>query len=213
MSVLFGGSDQFDVEQSETWEYNGTNWSQASPTTSPAARSGHSLAFNSGDNKVYLFGGNADTTYFSDLWTYDGTTWTELTPSTAPPARSKHGMAIGNGQILIFGGRTAAGTLLGDTWVYDIATNSWSEVSGAGPEARMKHSIVYDVANSEFVMMAGTSDADDIYLTDTWRYATSGGWESITRPGPDFSKPFRVVYDDDRSVIVLFSAGETWEFK
>ena len=46
-------------------------WTQATPTTSPAARLQHAMTYDAARQQVVLFGG-ANATYFGDTWAWDG---------------------------------------------------------------------------------------------------------------------------------------------
>jgi hypothetical protein len=54
-AVLFGGST-LSNRMGDTWEWNGTSWTQRS-TSGPAAREGASMAFDSNRGVSVLFGG------------------------------------------------------------------------------------------------------------------------------------------------------------
>jgi N-acetylneuraminic acid mutarotase len=115
----------------DTWEWDGTNWTQLVPPSSPDARQGHAMATLG--NTVILFGGTAEdgaTGPLGDPWQWDGTTWTQLDPHCCwPPKRSGHAMATLNGTIVLFGGDTATAVLdangvfetapVNDTWEWD----------------------------------------------------------------------------------------------
>ncbi len=58
--VLFGGS-----ALSDTWEWDGSNWTKRTPTKSPSARSYHAMAYDVARQRVVLFGGGS-----SDTWHY-----------------------------------------------------------------------------------------------------------------------------------------------
>ena len=78
-----------------------------------------------------------------------------------------------SGRLIIFGGQDSAGTSLDDTWAYDSAANTWTELepSGAQPRARAGHAMVYDPAGGRLIMFGGHSiEAADL-LNDTWALA------------------------------------------
>ncbi len=118
--VLFGGSSLGD-----TWEWDGTNWSQKTPNTVPSARSNHALAYDSARQRVVLFGGENNSVDFGDTWEWDGTNWTQKSPATAPLVRTYHALAFDSvrQRVVLFGG-SYYGSYLGDTWEWD-GTN-WS---------------------------------------------------------------------------------------
>jgi len=58
--VLFGGSGnlfQGHVAFSDTWTWDGSNWTEESPQTSPPSRAYHSMAYDSAHGLAVLFGG------------------------------------------------------------------------------------------------------------------------------------------------------------
>jgi uncharacterized protein (TIGR03437 family) len=77
--VVFGGAGA-SGDLGDTWLWNGSYWTQASPQSSPSARSGTAMAYDAGHDQAVLFGGLDDPTtqYFSDTWTWSA-------PIVAPP--------------------------------------------------------------------------------------------------------------------------------
>jgi len=70
--VLFGGygPEYPDGTQlGDTWEYDGTNWIETTPTLSPSPCEQHILAFEGHLEKVLLFGGSGS----GETWLYDPT--------------------------------------------------------------------------------------------------------------------------------------------
>ena len=91
--------------------------------------------------------------------------WAELLDSSRalPSARSAHvdGVRSGHQQRLImFGGLRRHRRLLDDTWAYDPAANTWTELkpSGTLPSARSAHSMVYDPVTHRLIMFGGFGD-------------------------------------------------------
>jgi hypothetical protein len=80
-TVLFGGHD--GSESDETWDWNGTNWTQRSLTMSPPARYFHSMAFDSTRHRAVLVGGYSGGAFLGDgIW--------ELSPDTDGIAVNEH---------------------------------------------------------------------------------------------------------------------------
>jgi len=85
--VLFGGVSGYDINDgdlphdlADTWESDGNTWVQRTPSTSPPARHGHAMAYDSARGRVVLFGGYYEDEdfqyqYFADTWEWDGNTW------------------------------------------------------------------------------------------------------------------------------------------
>src|SRR5262249_488008 len=102
--VLFGGASGSNLF-ADTWIWDGTEWTQVADT-GPAARSGHSLAYDSARNRLVLFGGRTETNpVVGDTWAWDGTEWPKV-QTVGPPARRAHGMACDPtaSRVVLFGG-------------------------------------------------------------------------------------------------------------
>jgi Galactose oxidase, central domain len=115
--VLFGGG-HYTQNFGDTWVWNGSNWQQRSPSTSPPARSGLSMVFDDSISKVVLFGGYQ----LDDMWTWDGNNWTQLVPASTPPDRYSYGMDYDGAAhaVVLFGG-FSSGPIRGDTWKLSVA--------------------------------------------------------------------------------------------
>src|SRR5262249_8435506 len=69
----------------DTWEWDGTDWTQLFPPNSPPPRSETALAYDEGRDRVVLFGGSPNGA--QETWEWDGQTWVQLFPVHSPPAR------------------------------------------------------------------------------------------------------------------------------
>lgn len=125
--VLFGGSNGTDYLD-DTWELpvdgvNPETWSQKNPANSPSTRTSASMAYDTNNNKIFLFGGRSGTpaagSYDSETWTYNGTNWTEEAPANNPGGRGYAKMVFKptTNQMVLFGGVSNSG-LPSETWVY-----------------------------------------------------------------------------------------------
>jgi hypothetical protein len=87
--VIFGGgNDNPSVNESldDTWMWDGTNWTQQSPNTSPALRTGPAMAYDTAHAEAVLFGGyDVLAGFWDDTWTLQmGPANQALTPLTSP---------------------------------------------------------------------------------------------------------------------------------
>jgi hypothetical protein len=110
--ILFGGQGASGF-LNDTWQWDGSTWTQLASPISPPALYGFALA--SLNKTVVLFGGYDTMGGFQethDTWALTGGSWTQLTPMTYPPARSFGAMAGVGGEIVLFGGASH-----NDTWL------------------------------------------------------------------------------------------------
>ncbi len=108
--VMFGGgSANLGSYLSDTYTWDGTDWTLEAPGASPTGRHSSAMATDPVTGHVIIFGGRTGdhpVTPSSDTWTYDGVTWTNLAPATTPTAREFHCMALhsSSGRVVMFGG-------------------------------------------------------------------------------------------------------------
>lgn len=144
------------------------------------------------NDRIYVFGGclnNNTSTTLNDLWAFDGVagTFTQLhngTSTTAPHARGRAAIAFNSStnRLVVFGGDNRASgplpadTLLGDTWEYDVATNTWANVTpaGANPSPRRWASMAHDPITGGMLLFGGET-AGGTVNSDTWLFL-GGSW-------------------------------------
>jgi hypothetical protein len=125
-----------------TWayDYNTNTWENVSVNMNPEFRYGHGMAYDSGSDKVIMFGGYsylnakglADETWSFD---YNTATWTKLSPTGDLERRGiKLVYDSANDKTILFGGVDPDDqyTMLDETWVFDYTANTWTlmEVNG-----------------------------------------------------------------------------------
>lgn len=182
-------------------------WYLVTTTGLPTQRRDNPGAAN--DNTFFVFGGrngNANSTTHNALFKYDGTSFTTLTADTTaagfPQARGGAAVAwnFTTNRLVVFGGDSGTGlvgttaipvTLLGDTWEFDPATNTWTDVTpvAGSPSARRFSSMTWDPSTGGMILFGG-EDAITSPLTtprnDSWLFL-SGVWiplsPTTTPPG------------------------------
>jgi hypothetical protein len=192
---LYGGGSPHVWETFHFGNNNGTltwrfPWLFPPGSNGPGGRIGHELVWETSHNRAILFGGREringvlGSTVFGDTWSFTRTpgvanpTWTNL--GGGPPARYDHAMVYdaAHERIVLFGGRTAAGAALGDTWIWN--GGSWFP-GPAGPSARFDHAMAYDPARGAVVLFGGDSGSQK--LGDTWEWDGSN-WAQRATTGP-----------------------------
>lgn len=173
--VAFGGIalgfDGFDHHVAETWEWNGSTWTEIAIGGGPSARINHAMVYDPRRERIVLFAGEGEFQSYSDVWELDGSTWQLRNPALLPPARSAHSMAYdaNRGTAVIMGGKTSAidGSLpLGDTWEWD--GTSWTPIATFAPPPRRAGRVAaYHAASARTVVFGGG-------VGETWFYGYDG---------------------------------------
>lgn len=243
-----------------TWEWSPTtghwrslehpHWNDGTAiTTSPYVpkRPNPAVAYSSRDKTIVAFGSGPNGGG-NDVWALDLTSkaWVLKQPhSSAKPilARAEATAAMvydsQNDVFVLFGGRCSRdtrcpynGSPLGDTWIYDLKSNSWTEVTPPiSPTARMQHHMVYDAENGLVVMFGGIKADSQIsslvteenVLDDLWIYDTNKNtWTEITQDiRPEKRYIGAITYDPENKTIVLYggnnpgkkNSAHVWQLK
>ncbi len=215
--VAFGGfTNPFEAGvYPDTWLWNGDDWREASPVTSPRPRGYTAMAYDRARERIVLFGGwPPNGPPFADTWEWDGDTWTDVTPGAGgPSARFRHAMTYDarRRRVVLYGGEDATGKALGDTWEWDGV--AWTNATPAvSPPPQADHSLAYDAATGAVVLLA---DAQ------TWEW-DGAAWSRVA-PVEEPGSRIRtiMVYDGTSSGILMFGGrpvsgppdADAWVFR
>ncbi len=170
--ILFGGATDLSFPATtvdETWQWDGTDWTQLTPATPPPARYLHKMAFH--DGRIILFGGDTgDGTLLADTWAFEAGEWTELAPADSPSARVQTNMAYDGASILVFGG-TDNIVYLNDTWAWDNANETWVECTVASPPS-VRSDAGITTESGRAILQGGRDGGGSV--SDTTTYAITG---------------------------------------
>jgi hypothetical protein len=192
---MFGGQDiTTGFGRNDLWKYDiGANtWTEFTPANPPPFRDRFGGIYDPINQDFIVFGGyNAVSGPLNDLWKYSipNNTWTQLSPSGGPPAaRLRFHVAIDshNRCLYLFGGHDGT-AYRNDLWKYDIAANTWTEISATGgpPSARANHHTCYDPWSRNIIIHGGT---DGTVKSDLWKYNVAANtWTDTAASSPPAS--------------------------
>ena len=235
--VVFSGWDSLGYDGSRyndtfTYDYNTNTWTNMSPVVQPAGRGGHAMTYSQKDDTMIMFGGitGHQTDYdkfMADTWTYDlnTNTWTNMSPASNPTPRAFTSLAYDNKSdvFVLFGGWPGGwGNAHQDTWIYNLTSNTWTNVTTSiHPDGRLLSSMIYDYTNDRTLLFSGT-DWDE-FKSEIWEYnVTANLWTELipTTSGPSFGSGSAF---DIQSDLVISTGGpidldesifvsQTWAF-
>jgi hypothetical protein len=174
VTILFGGEkSDATISEGDTWEWDGTNWTERFPAASPSPRSATSLAYDSARNVTVLLGGRGPNTDApnNETWEWDGSTWSRRRPTASPEERLFHSLAYSTrcGVTLVFSGYNPGNVARDDTWTWDGAV--WTLKREANrPPARGVAGLAYDSRRGVIVMFGGITTVNGELLGDTWEW-------------------------------------------
>lgn len=236
--ALFGGGRAEYLN--DVWHYDdgASTWTEKEPyvfcpenngQTIPNQRDNHSLIYDDHNDLYWVFGGSTRHCDYKGEpgWYYAPATgeWTVHADSRGITNRYNPAIAYAPDRdiIVMFSGTsTSTGSPTQDTWVLDVTTKTWREVSPATqPPARnqTENAMVYDSENKVFVLFGG--DDGSGMLQDTWLYDPAAN--TWTERKPTVSPPARhkhaMVYDQKHGKVVLFGGmgggralSDTWAY-
>ena len=213
-TIIFGGGTQnltgYELFN-DMWTYNSTGniWSEIVPTNKPSARSGHTMVYDSTNQKTILLGGwDENIGLMNDTWIYDSQTnqWTEVFPITTPENRQSHAMYYDPifQKVILFGGYRDTFPHFSDTWEYNYTANSWTELNPSiSPPGRYGSKMVYDPINQRAILFGGRTTS---IMNDTWIYYYGNNtWtELITVGSPDTRYWHGMVFDSNNQKVIVF---------
>ncbi len=218
--------------EDETWLYRQStdSWSRMQPASVPSKRAKHTLAALDGTTQLIMFGGDVSGTLNGETWTYNqgSNIWTNKVPASPPTARKEHALSTiyGYDDALLFGG-TDGTSYLQQTWLYDLATNSWAQQSlGLQPPGRAGHAMAPLYGTDMVILYGGyyVVSGTTTYLSDTWLYDRSANaWTNLglSAPGQKRFHSLATIADSSTQYryLVLFGGedatakySDTWLF-
>lgn len=217
--LTFGGrSPTISGFANDTWQWNGTTWSNVPTPAAPPARFRYGMTYDTIRNVVVLFGGETSTTVMNDTWEFDGATWAQVATTTSPPPREDMVLAFDPDlkRTVLFGGYDpATDTLYGDTW--ELVDGDWLQVpTTTSPPPLFRMCGIHDVTRRRVVLYGGFDGVN--FSTSTWEY-TGSAWNQVpVGAGSPFTTEQYAAYDAQRKKFIAFGGvgpaftNETWEF-
>src|SRR5262249_16298554 len=144
VTVLFGGYLGASVLSGQTWEWDGSTWTQR-VVSGPPGLMYPAMAYDSARGVTVLFGGYTSSPLFRR---HLGVDWDRLDPAGSERTRGAD-LPMANdsarGVTVLFGGEAENGPYFcGDTWEWN--GTSWTLRAIDGPSPRREHAMVYDAA-------------------------------------------------------------------
>lgn len=218
--VLFGGfrpspgnplPDAIGLD--ETWEYDGSVWTQRPTTTQPSPRGDFGMAYDPIRQRSLLFGGvGPNTTYLQDTWEWDGVAWTQVNAPVQPSSRRGPAMAydLERAEVVLFGGG-ALGTQFGDTWVYDGTT--WTQRTPVtSPPARWESTMVFDPLCGRTLLQGGATFSYQTIFGDSWDW-DGGNWTQVAGTQPSARRGVAATFDLKAGRSLWFSGRHSAGFR
>jgi hypothetical protein len=216
---MVGGDAPAD-ENLETWFWNGTAWTRRTLKDRPIVTTLVAAVSDVAQKSVLTFGGITvlGKRYgppSGDLWelTANGTWRKRASGDAQPGARHHHAAAFDSarGRLVLYGGIDEYDKWTTDVWEWDRTL--WHRIETAtGPGERAHHAMAYDSRRRRIVLRGGTRSTKE-RPNDTWEWDGTA-WHQVATDGPDPGRGYRMAYDSEHGVTVLFGGNTClWDGK
>ena len=169
--VLFGGRNA-SGGRSDTWEFQGGNWSSLTPSTPPPCPYGSEMTYDPAVGAVVFQAENGSA---NSSWKFGAGQWAPWTPNgTTPPSFSSGGLVYDdrNGYLLHFGGSEDDDSHGNSTSA--LLAGSWTGLDPAvSPSGRDGFGLAYDGADGYTMLFGGRTGEDGGVSGETWIWAAS----------------------------------------
>ncbi|MDH4211892.1 MAG: hypothetical protein OEV79_10655 [candidate division WOR-3 bacterium] len=226
--ILYGGDQQQDGSRyySDVWEFDLTDMTWCPVDVSgqpPSDRTYCASAYDATGDRVIIFGGWYEFSFFNDVWELDlesgSEAWQMLSTSgTTPAAREAATCVIDpvNNRMIMFGGYDLTTSARNDVWELDLSTLTWTQLfpSGASPVPRYAHAAIYDPVDHRMIVFGGIAPYSPGF-NDVWELDLTDGaeaWQQLSPTGatpPARCRHFGVYNSVSNEMIVGFGYDYT----
>jgi hypothetical protein len=207
----------------QTWEFDGTTWTQVFPTTTPGGLGNFGMSYDLVRQRAVIYGGTASSFFpiaESSTLEFDGTNWALITTATSPgplerPAMCYHASI---GKTVMFGGIDPQIGGVDTTWLYDGTNWTAATIAGAKPSVRTGANMAYDAVRGVSVLTGGLDPMTGAPILDSWEF-DGVGWAQIGGVQPSARYGAGMAFLLTQRQVVLFGGlnpttwsdlGDTW---
>lgn len=198
--LLFGGKEsslrpELDVFVSETWTWNGSDWTKLQLAQSPTGRS--APGFTSWGGQILLFGGQSGSGALHDTWRWSGAHWKHL-PVDGPKDCNSPAARLGTTVVMFC-------EPFGRTFVWDGV--SWLEKEPRTKPSR-RHGHVLASFRDRVVMFGGYAASGN--AQETWEWDGSDWHDRTSSPSPPMREGQQLAQLADKLVLHGGGDSQTW---
>jgi len=172
--VMYGGqsTQAAGTLNSQTWEYDGTTWTEVATIGNPGRRDRPAMCFHAGIGMTVMFGGHDGLALTDETWLYEGFSGTWFQAALAVPKPSPRNAAALvydplHNLCILMGGQGA--NVLSDTWVFD--GTRWTQQATTTQPGR-DHMMAFLPTNGQVVRFGGFVAAPSTLSNQTWELGT-----------------------------------------
>lgn len=202
----------------EFWEWSGNSWKLLTAASTPGKFLHTNIVYDSGRNKIVLFGGvKAGQGFSNELWEWNGIQWNKMEVDLAPSPRIAHGMVYSKAwkKTLITGGVNEKGENQNEIWSWDGKKFELMDSLMPELEPGPGNAVGLEEKNGFKILLAGrltslagipSSDPSKQQI-GTWLW-DGRIWEKLNLTiAPSLREYHSMVYDRKNKRVILFGGG------
>ncbi|XP_074538910.1 multiple epidermal growth factor-like domains protein 8 isoform X3 [Halichoeres trimaculatus] len=181
--------------------------SEENPYTPP--RTGSAGVYLSSAGAMYLFGGFDLNRALGDLIKYNFTSnqWDSRSYGHSPVARHSHTAVEWMGNMVLFGGELADGSLANDVWMYRPLHDDWQQLGFSNSHGAPKLANHAAAVVDNYLYVFGGRTEEDMFSSSLYRFGLhgSGRWETVKPTGgkpPATAGHSMVFHSPSRTLLV-----------
>ncbi|MCK6550072.1 hypothetical protein L6R52_29830, partial [Myxococcota bacterium] len=203
--VLQGGlsPDPF-VTRDDTWEWDGSRWTEVS--TSPVGPAFGALAFDARRGRLVAYGGTSvvpEIPGTARLLEFDGLDWRTVTSTVVPPYAGALAYDRSRDRVVLANP---------DLGTFELDGDYWTRTSTFSPATPSPSPMVNDTARGRLLLLRLVGRANEGVWNgrlESWAYRDRR-WERLEVDGPPPRVDWSLAYDEARDQVVLFGGGRLY---
>lgn len=218
--LLFGGRDEWFESSTETWEFDGEEWTLRDFPLADRPQSSSTMVYDSARGRVVLFTSTLSDTSGESVgstWIYDGDRWEQIELDENPPPRASGDLVYDSHRdrvVLIVGRRHYPPSEI-ETWEFD--GEEWTEIlTDVSPPYRINAGTAYDPRRRRVVIFGGYYETqetfENAYRDDLWEFDGTSWVEREFSVKPSPRAGAQMVYDETLATVVLYGGWHTPDF-
>lgn len=183
-ALMYGGKQKTSILD-DMWQFNFTTerWNQVNYSGAPGWRSGHSMAYSSGDNAVYMFGGRVTDLNKTLKLNLTSLTWSDVPTNSSAIARMGTSMIYdaAKNRLIIFGGEEyVEDNDNNQTKLLNLSSGQWGYIeSPQDLTPRAWQSLAYDSVTNTAILFGGLGTNPE-RIQETWQLnLTTDNWTQL----------------------------------
>lgn len=222
--LVYGGTDGISrFSDLLAFSPETVQWTHFSPSGGPGPRWGHTAVYDSGRDRMIVFGGYSEGSIRQDdVWALSlagEPTWSQIVPEgPGPSARAFHSAVFepSRDRMVVFGGLDAG--ILNDVWALELAPiPRWVQLAATGspPSRRYSHTAIFDPLGDRMIVFGGLGSTFAIF-NDVFQLSLgeNPNWNRLSPTGakPSARRKHTAVYDSSHRAMVVFGGNASSGF-